>query len=279
MRALRRVRRLFRRATSSLRVLPDFLIVGAQRAGTTSLHKYLLDHPQLLGPLDRKELHFFDRDWGSGMGHYRSYFPTAIGRRLRAISAGGPRLCFETTPEYMFLPEARERIHALLGPVPLVVILRDPVERAWSAYRMHASYDVDVGFDEVLEADAVIAAHEGREPDPGVAQLSAHLQGISFFTRGLYAEQLRSLYERWPRERVQVLDFADLQSDPAGTCARVLEGLGLPPLERASWPVFNASEAAPLPDDLRLRLANFYASPDAELAELLGWTPSWMQEG
>lgn len=276
VRVLRRIRRLLRRATSSLRVLPDFLIIGTQKSGTTSLHVYLQSHPQIVGPIGRKELHFFDRNWGAGEGHYRSFFPTAPGRRLRAAFTGSPVLCFETTPEYICFTEAQERILALLGPVPLIVLLRDPIDRAWSAYRMHLSDDLNVGFDEILDASEAVAAHEDRELDPAVAPLTQRLKDLGLINRGLYAEQLRALYERWPRERVQVIDFGDLCSDPAGTCARVLERLGLPPLEHDSWPIYNASKAAPLPDDLRARLESFYATPNTELEELLGWTPSWM---
>ena len=136
---MRRAQRLFRRSTSSLRVLPDFLIVGAQKCGTTSLHAYLEEHPQLVAPLNRKELHFFDRHHHAGAGYYQSYFPTRLCRWLHTQRTGGPTLCFESTPEYMVFAEARERMHALLGPVPLVVILRDPVERVWSWYRMYSS--------------------------------------------------------------------------------------------------------------------------------------------
>ena len=276
-RLLKRTKRLFRRGTSSLRVLPDFLIVGAQKSGTTSLHSYLEEHPQLIAPPNRKELHFFDRHYHAGARYYRSFFPTSFCRWLCTITSGQPMLCFESTPEYMVYAEARERMHALLGPVPLVVILRDPIERVWSWYRMYSSFNADVEFEALLDADASVAKHEGRELDPALCELTQETERLCPFTRGLYVEQLRALWELWPREAVQVLDFDDLARDPQETTARVLGHLGLKALERESWPVFNASEKSELPQALRARLASYYRQPDEELSELLGWTPGWLK--
>ncbi|MCH2104567.1 MAG: sulfotransferase domain-containing protein [Planctomycetes bacterium] len=276
-RAQRRARRLLRRSTSSLRVFPDFLIVGAQKCGTTSLHAYLEEHPQLVAPPGRKELHFFDIHHGAGPGYYRSFFPTNLCRWLKSKSAGAQTLCFESTPEYMVFSEARERMHALLGPVPLVVLLRDPIERFWSWYRMYSSLDREVPFETLLDADASLAAHEGRELDPSLSELTQETEALRPLVRGRYVEQLQALFELWPRDAVLVLDFGDLAHDPQGTTGRVLERLGLAPLERESWPVFNANKKSPLPDALRDRLGSYYAGPDAALAELLGWTPGWMQ--
>ena len=276
-RAWYRAVHLFRRGTTSLRVLPDFLIVGAQKSGTTSLHVYLEEHPQLVAPPHRKELHFFDRHYHAGVGYYRSFFPTAISRWLRAAVKGSPVLCYETTPEYMVFAEARERIHALLGPLPIIVLMRDPIDRAWSWYRMYSSLNESVKCEELLDADASVARHEGRELDPAASDLTKVTEELRPFTRGCYVEQLQALYELWPRDAVQVLDFDDFARDPQGTTARVLERLGLSPLERDDWPVLIASAGSELPADLRARLASYYEGPDQALAELLGWTPGWMK--
>jgi hypothetical protein len=274
----KRTKRLYRRATAPLRILPDFLIVGAQKAGTSSLHYYLESHPQLVGPRDRKELHFFDRHFSSGVGHYKSYFPTIAGRALRATTSGAPILAFESTPEYMLFPQASARIHEVLGPIPLIALLRDPIDRAWSAYRMYANYDLDATFEEVLNSDADLATHEGRSLDPAQSTLTRRFQETPLLTRGLYADQLRTLYEHWPRERVHVIDFADLCRDPAATTTAILERLGLPPLERDSWPAVNANEPAAFPTELRDRLKSYYDASSADLRSLLEWTPSWMRE-
>lgn len=274
-----RLRRFFRRSTSFMRVLPDFLIVGAQKAGTTSLHSYLEGHSDLYAPQGRKELHFFDRYWESGVGHYKSWFPTAIEQRLTARRSGAPSLCFETTPEYMLYPETRERMHEVLGPVPLVILLRDPIDRFWSAFKMYQSrWMLSASVEELLEADPALAKHEGRTPDPSLAVHSAFISKERPLTRGLYAEQLKGLYEFWPRDRVQIFDFAELTQDPRAVCTRVLSSFNLPPLDRESWPTLNKGDGDGFPEHHRARLQSFFKEPNEELAALLGWTPSWMRQ-
>ncbi len=262
-----------------MRVLPDFLIVGAQKAGTTSLHGYLENHPSLYAPKGRKELHFFDRYWKSGTGHYKSWFPTVIKQGLSAKRSGAPPLCFETTPEYMLNPETRERIHELLGPIPLVILLRDPIDRFWSAFKMYQSrWMLSMSIEELLEADPALAKHEGRTPDPSLAVHSAFSARECPLTRGLYAEQLNGLFELWPRDRVQIFDFAELTQDPRAVCAQILSSFNLPPLERESWPALNQGHGHVFPEHHRARLQSFFKGPNEELAALLGWTPSWMRQ-
>jgi hypothetical protein len=262
-----------------MRVFPDFLIAGAQKAGTTSLHSYLEDHPNLCAPRGRKELHFFDRDWESGVGYYRSFFPTAFEQWLATKRTGLPSLSFESTPEYMLESKTRERIHELLGPIPLVVILRDPIDRFWSAFKMNQVAErLNASLEEILEADPALAEHEGRTPDPSLGGHSAFISKQRLLTRGIYVEQLNSIYELWPRDRVHVFDFADFIRNPHAVCGQLLASLNLPPLERESWPTFNKGHETGFPEQHRARLQSFFKGPNEELAALLGWTPSWMRQ-
>lgn len=116
-----------RYVSGPLRSLPDFLVVGAQRAGTTSLHEWLSSHPDVTAS-SRKELHFFDTGRRSP-NWYRSQFPIRNRR-------GSRPLLVESTPRYLVHPLAPQRIHALLPDVQLLILLRNPVDRALSAYRM-----------------------------------------------------------------------------------------------------------------------------------------------
>ena len=122
------VERVARRASADLRALPDFVIIGAQKAGTTSLWRYLVEHPQIVGPTE-KEIHFFDARFDRGARWYRARFP------LRASLRRGARLTFEASPYYLAHPFVPARVRAMLPDAKLVVLLRDPVERAWSHYR------------------------------------------------------------------------------------------------------------------------------------------------
>ena len=141
-RAIRPARRRFRHATRTRRILPSFLIIGAQRAGTTSLFRYLLAHPDVAGPSGGdaavwwvKETHFFDEKYSKGLDWYRSFFPLDATRQRRR-KRGHDLLAGEATPYYMFHPAVPARAAATLPDVRLIALLRDPVERAYSHYQM-----------------------------------------------------------------------------------------------------------------------------------------------
>ena len=150
-RAIRRARR--RRAADH--VLPDFLIIGTEKGGTTSLFRYLAQHPAVVEP-DAKELHHFEPRRPLPLWEYRLRFPSATEMRSRS-SPTQPAITGEATPNYLFLPYVPARVRAALGDVPLVVLLRDPVERAWSQWRM----EVALGTEELDFADA-LDAEEAR---------------------------------------------------------------------------------------------------------------------
>ena len=119
--------------------LPDFVIIGAQRCGTSSLYSYLIEHPQI-APATRKELHYFDLNYAAGDEWYRSQFPqfpdTPFDGRLTVTG--------EASPYYLFHPMAAERCASVVPDAKLIVMVRDPVERAYSHYHHERARNVDV---------------------------------------------------------------------------------------------------------------------------------------
>ena len=111
--------------------LPHFLIIGAQKAGTTSLASYLAAHPGVV-PSKRKEVHFFDLNYEKGVDWYRSHFPIARGQGLRRRMRGRRMLTGEASPYYIFHPLAASRAFDLLPAARVIVLLRNPVDRAYS---------------------------------------------------------------------------------------------------------------------------------------------------
>jgi hypothetical protein len=173
--------------------LPNFVIIGAMRSGSTSLYKYLQDHPQVFMP--RKEIHFFDRRWDRGLDWYRSRFEGY---------AGQPAVG-EATPTYLAEPEALDRMAATIPEARLVAILRDPVERAYSHYWMeHVRGRDERTFEEAVADDA-----------------------SDYLVRGRYLPQLEAVCERFPRERLSVVLLDDLRASPGPTYAEVCGFLGV----------------------------------------------------
>src|SRR3954470_4020005 len=224
------------RATSGARPLPDFLIIGAQKAGTTALYAYLREHPAIAGPL-WKEVSFFDRHYRRGAGWYRGNFPNRLYlRRVEARSNARP-IVGEASPSYLFHPLAPERAAALVPNVRLIALVRNPVDRALSHYH----HEVALGR-EPLSFEGALAAEDERlrgEVERLVADpryFSREWWSHAYQARGRYAEQL----ERWlgvsPREQLWIVASDDLAAEPAETHARVLDFLGAAPQRLATYP-------------------------------------------
>jgi len=195
---------------------PGFLIVGAQKCGSTMLHHVLSSHPQLYLP-PSKELHYFDRSSG---------YPDAAWYQAQFAPAG-TQLTGEATPIYCFWPGAIERIAADLPQVKVILILRDPVERAISQHRMElARGDEDLPLLAALQAEKNRLAHGGEHA----------LRHHSYVARGRYRTQVAALHKAFGMERVLLMSLERLV---AGT------GPGLNELAR-----FLGVDAAPLPTEV-----------------------------
>jgi hypothetical protein len=262
--------------TGPARMRPDFLIVGAQRCGTTTMFKALVQHPQVVRPFLRKGIHYFDKRYDRGERWYRGHFPLTATAQVTSRRLGGlPVLTGESSPYYMFHPLAPQRIAGELPGVKLVVLLRDPVIRAYSAH----SHERGRGFEDLDFADAVAAEPERiageRErlmAEPGSDSL--HWQHHAYLTRGQYVEQLRVLEQAVGRERLCVVDSGRLFSDPRPVVDEVVAFLGLEPADDLSLEQHNARSRSPLPDDLRTRLERHFEPYDEQLAAWWGRTPS-----
>jgi hypothetical protein len=186
--------------------LPSFLIIGAMRSGTTSLHRYLLEHPAVFLPR-AKEMHFFDDRYNLGLEWYASQF-----------SIAGPESRIgEATPNYMHDPVALDRISKIMPEARLVVILRNPVDRAYSHYWHNRARGR-----EPLSFEEAIAAEPER-----LARSRQDRRTYSYVDRGRYYEQLMMIRDRLPNAHVFVCLFDDLVRDPRSLFAGLCEFLGV----------------------------------------------------
>lgn len=269
-----------RLATSGLRVLPDFIIAGAMKAGTTSLYRYLCAHPDVI-PAARKEVHYFDVHYARGASWYRSMFPTAAHRDLLARRHGRPVVTGEASPYYLFHPLAAPRAAALVPRAKVLVLLRDPVERAWSHYRHEVRAGREpLGFEQALDAEPQrLAGAEELLRHGGPSAVSPEHRCHSYVARGRYAGQLRRWFDAFGREQVLVLRSEDLLHKPDTVWQQVQDFLGLVPARPPVFEVHNAgSGGGGMDASLRSRLEAAFAEDDAELAELLS-TPPWWPRG
>ena len=264
-----RASKWWRRKTARLRALPDFLVVGTQKGGTSSLFSYLAQHPRVV-PARVKEVHFFDKKFARGELAYRQEFP------LRATLAARRAITGEATPVYMFHPYAPERIAAWTPDVKLIFLLRDPVERAFSHYRMSFRRGVDT-----LPFPDAIAAEPGRIDgeleklldDP--LYFSQPIKRFSYRVRGHYAEQIERWLQHFDREQMLVMQSERFFADPAAGHAEVVRFLGLPPHELADQTPKNVGQDVEMDAGTRAVLAEHYRPWNERLFALLGTRFDW----
>ncbi len=268
--ALRRAQLLPRILSAPLRARPDFLIIGAQKGGTTSLYSILAQHPAV-DEAWKKEIHFFDLRYRRGLPWYLAHFPTRRSRRR-----GGRRFSGEATPYYLFHPHAPRRVRQTLPAVRLVALLRDPVARAYSHYNHLVRLGHEpLSFEEAVRSEAMRTAGAMDQLLRDEWHYSEALRNYSYLARGHYAEQLERWWAHFPREQLLVLKSEDFYRRPAEVFPRILEHLGLPPWMPERFREYNAGRYPEMSPALRGWLADYFAPHNARLYELLGCTWRW----
>lgn len=281
MRMRRRISRhrvAVRQLTARFRMLPNALIIGGQRCGTSSLFKYLGRHPEVESSI-RKETQYFTAFTHRGEPWYRAHFPL-----VGPFARRRPRICFEATPDYLLDPRCPARAAAALGRAYIVVLLRNPIERAFSHYQHNRSLGLErLSFEAALDAEDVrLAPHQAMLDRHDDLPLPKEYCRYSYVTRGLYAERLPAWIERFSRDRLLILCSEELFANPAGAYATVTSFLGISPWRPTEFRnhshVTSPGVLAPTPmlaAATRARLARQFREPNERLYDLVGRRFDW----
>lgn len=260
--------------TRSFRCLPDFLIIGTQKGGTTSLYHYLRKHPQVLGAT-KKEVHYFNRNFDRGTRWYRGHFPLTamVGLLSRARGRG---ITGETTPDYLFNALVPARVQEVLPGCSKIVLLRNPVERAYSHYRHRRRRGGEVrSFDQAIDEELALHARSALPDTPGFF-MSGEYAMNSYLSRGLYVDQLQRWFMHHDRDTFLILQSEEFFAEPAAVYGDVLKFLDLDtwrPRTMKKYNFFGESESI-LPGT-RDRLTDFFGPANERLFDLLGRSFDW----
>ena len=261
--------------TSDHRIMPTFQVAGAQRSGSSSLYEYLVGHP-LVGRASVEEIHFFDNNFGRGIEWYRGHFPTKLRASMTERRYGRAMIAGEATPYYLAHPLAPGRLADVLPETRVLIVLRDPIDRAYSHYHHEVALGAEtLPFSEALDREPQRLEGEVDRMLADPAYYSYPHQQFSYVTRGLYAEQLERLYSSFPREQVLVLHSRDLAGGTEAVYARCLAFLGLPPHSLDRYPKHSARSYPPLDPSIRARLSETFRAPNQRLFDLLGVDFGW----
>ena len=234
----------------------DFLIAGAQKSGTTALNYYLQRHPQIALPV-KKELNFFDNDELFAGGNV-SYEPLyEMFRPARSGSIAG-----ENTPIYLYWRPALPRIRAYNPAMKFIIILRNPIERAFSQWNMQRTRGIE-------PFDFMEAVRE--EPRRIAESAPTQLRKFSYIDRGRYAEQLERAFRLFPRERFLVVKYEEFRARQREVVEAVFRFLGLSPLRFRAVEAHDIPYARKLRDEERVAVREILQSEIGRLEALLGW--------
>lgn len=265
---------LYRRATARWRPLPDFIVIGAQKGGTTALFAYLLQHPQVGAPW-QKELNFFSRHFSRGEPWYRARFP------LRRDTVG-VRVLGEASPSYMPFPAAPARMRELVPRAKLIALLRDPTERAISHYFHSVSHGVERRpIHEAFRATAehlraTLGSRDTADLRPGPWPVRAD-PWLSYLYRGVYVDHLRRYHQHFGRDQLLIVRSDDLHTRRLETLARVFDFLGIDPTYRPRDLRAKrvGANKQPVSDEIYQFLRGYYRPHNERLYEYLGRDFGW----
>ena len=271
--------------TSSLRVLPDFLLIGTMRGGTSSLFKYLSSHPVVIPSL-RKEIWYFSNDkyYQKGEKWYRAHFPTGLYKHCLESLRGRNVLTFEASANYLYSPHAPELIKKTVPEARFIVMLRNPVERLYSHYQYNFRRGVEKrSLVEILEHIS-LHLHSGG---PVMVQEAENTRAIEnpfqYFSIGLYEQHLQNWLAHFPLEKFLVLQSEDFFSNTAEAYNQVLRFLELSEWKPAEFRNYSywgnrrvkeKSQSA-MESIQRERVSEWYMSYNEQLYRLIGRRFQW----
>ena len=257
-----------------IRTKPDFLIVGAQKSGTTSLYRYLSEHPSILPNKSWKEVHYYNNvdNYRKGIGWYLNHFPIKYKNKNK--------LTFEATPNYLYFPEIPERIYRDLGNIKIIAVLRNPAERAYSAWHMYHSfkdnpeeslqllYDSRT-FDQAIDDELFSGSYPSNHP-------------YHYIDRGKYVYQIDRYYKTFPEKNVLVLNFEDLKNNLGLLLDKICDFLRIGRFQDASEAnikgrQYNVGtyERTALADNKIMELQKYFAPYNQKLFERIGEIYPW----
>lgn len=238
---------------------PDYIIIGVSKCGTSSLHRYIGDHPNVLLP-HKKDLHFFGDGFKKGVDWYLAQFP-AIADRLDFVTG-------EASPGYFQSPDAHTRVKSLFPETKFIAMLRNPVDRAVSWYHHNARRFrlTAESLDAIMKAEIEQLA---SIPESEYATARGHLAD------GMYFYKFKRWMSSFPQEQFLVIKSEDFYENAASTMHEVFDFLALPPYEAEHYPIHNAGGYPPTDEALKETLRKFFRPHNEKLSTFLSRDFSW----
>ncbi|MDF2713886.1 MAG: (Heparan sulfate)-glucosamine N-sulfotransferase [Paenibacillus sp.] len=246
--------------------LPHFLIIGVQKGGTTSFYHYLTQHPNIASATE-KEVHYFDYNFHKGIDWYKSHFPHCRNDQITG----------EASPYYMFHPHAAKRIKAAIPSVKLIALLRNPVDRTISSYKMmYGRKKEHLSFEQAMQDETSRIRDELPKMLENPNYFSKEHFYFSYLSRSVYADQLKPYYKLFPREQILIVKSEDLFTDPSTVYRKTLEFLNLPLWEPQNYVIINKGKyKRDITKESSNKLIEYFRPHNQRLYQMLGVDLGW----
>ena len=252
--------------TASSRVLPDFIISGTVRSGTTSLYYNICEHPSVL-PASYDEIGFFDSNYHLGINWYRSMFPTE--KEMKQVKKETNfAITGEDTPFYFWKKEAAERIFQDIPNSKIIIIFRNPVDRAYSNYNLGIRKKTEsLSFEDAIDEEMnFLKTHSFRD---------AVDRRRSYLSKGLYENQIKIWLDNFPREQIHILCTEDMKKNPRESLLKIFQFLGIPNYTLKNPQKQKLAEYKKMDDKTREKLLTFYEPYNQKFFETIQEKFDW----
>ena len=264
------IKQNFRYITSPLRVLPDFFVIGAVRSGTTSLFHYLNQHPNIAGA-SYDELGYFDDNYHLGISWYKSLFPTIFTKR-KIEKEHGKFLTFDDTPFYIYNPLVAKRIKNEFPNAKMILLLRNPIDRAYSNYNLVENSKKT--FEEIINQEI----NEIENTTIKQSKDEFHLVNNFYekiLTRGFYAKQLEYWYKIFPKEKILIQSSEEFSKNTHNVLNQIFSFLEIKQFTIKDIGKYNVRKFPPMKQKTRDDLIEFFRPYNESLYKLINKKFDW----
>jgi len=244
--------------THPLHVLPDFLIIGAAKCGTSSLYDYLIQHPDVGNSLT-KQIHFFDRYYDRKISWYKVCFPFKWKKFYIEKIKNKKFVTGEATPHYMTHPLAAKRAFDIVPSAKIIVMLRNPVSRAYSHYQMEkANKKEELSFEEAIEKEPERIKGEFEEMLKNKNNSGRNYPHRAYLKSGEYLEQIKRWRKFYPKENFMFIKSEEFNKNPSLIYKQVLEFLNLSDFNLKNYEKIRKRKYSPMNPNIRKKLVDYF---------------------
>lgn len=266
--------RLLKTITGIVKILPDFLIIGCAKGGTTSLYYYLIQHSNIASA-SGKELWFFDTNFKRGLIWYRSNFPTVFFKYYEKIIHHQKIITGEASTNYIFHPLAAKRTYSVLPDAKIILLLRNPIDRAYSSWAMHVRRGTEkLSFEEAIKQEEERIAGEEQKILENEYYDSFKLMHYSYLKRGIYIEQIKKWMKLFPKNRFLIIKTEDFKLNTKKTMSEIFDFLEVPNFD-VNQKRENVGKYTEMNPETRNLLIEYFKPHNKKLYKYLGRNFDW----